>query len=82
MDKIAAISDVRAHLPEIVTMLGKKKRLRYVITRGGKPSAVLLSPEELETLEILADKKLMLSLLKAEKDERAGHLVQYEDIFK
>lgn len=82
MDKIAAISDVRAHLPGIVASLERKKRLHYVITRGGKPSAVLVSPEELETLEILADKKLMLSLLKAEEDERAGRLVEYEDIFK
>jgi len=82
MDKIAAISDVRARLPEIVSSLEKKKRLRYVITRGGKPAAVILSPEELETLEVLADKSLMLSLLKAEDDERAGKLVQHEDIFK
>jgi hypothetical protein len=36
----------------------------------------------LETLEILADKKLMLSLLKAEEDERAKRLVTHEDIFK
>jgi len=82
MDKIAAISDVRAHLPSIVSHISKKKRHRCVITKGGKPSAVIVSPEELETLEILADKKLMLSLLKAETDERAGRLVQYEDIFK
>ena len=45
-------------------------------------SAVLLSPEELETLEVLADKKLMLSLLKAEDDVRAQRLVEHEDIFK
>lgn len=82
MDHIAPISHVRAHLPEIITFLGKHKRARYVVTRQGKPAAVLLSPEELETLEVLADKKLMLSLLKAEKDERAGRLVKHEDIFK
>jgi len=82
MDKISSISDVRANLPQIVMSLSKKKRLRYIITRGGKPSAVLLSPEELETLDVLADKQLMLSLLKAEADERAGELVKYADIFK
>lgn len=54
---------------------------RVIITRNGAASAVLLSPEELETLEILADKKLMLSLLKAEKDELAQWLVTHEDIF-
>jgi len=82
MDRIAAISDARAHLPALVGLLEKKKRQRVVITRGGHASAVLISPEELETLEILADKKIMFSLLKAEEDARAGHLLRYEDIFK
>ncbi len=82
MDKIAPVSYVRAHLPEMVAALGRKKRDRIVITRNGVASAVLVSPEELETLEVLADKKLMLSLLKAEDDERARRLVDHEDIFR
>jgi len=52
------------------------------MTRNKADSSVLLSPEELETLEILADKKLMRSLLKAEEDERTQRLVEHEDIFK
>lgn len=82
MNRIVPVSYVRAHLPEMVAAIGKKKRDRIVITRNGTASAVLVSPEELETLEILADKKLMLSLLKAEADERAQRLVQHEEIFK
>jgi len=82
MTKIVPISYVRAHLPEMVATIGKQKRGRIIITRNGTASAVLVSPEELETLEIVADKKLMLSLLKAEKDERAQRLVEHEDIFK
>ncbi|MBI4676776.1 MAG: type II toxin-antitoxin system Phd/YefM family antitoxin [Elusimicrobia bacterium] len=82
MDRIVPVSYVRAHLPEMVAAIGKKKRDRIVITRNGTASAVLVSPEELETLEVLADKKLMLSLLKAEGDERAERLVEHEDIFK
>ena len=65
-----------------VASLGKKKCGRVIITWNGAASAVLVSPEELETLEILADKKLMLSLLKAEEDERAQRLVTHEGIFK
>lgn len=61
MTKVASVSYVRAHLPEMVASLRKKKRGRVIITRNGAATAVLLSPEELETLEILADKKLMLS---------------------
>jgi PHD/YefM family antitoxin component YafN of YafNO toxin-antitoxin module len=82
MNRIVPVSYVRAHLPEMVAAIGKKKRDRIVITRNGTASAVLVSPEELETLEILADKKLMLSLLKAEADEHAERLVEHEDIFK
>lgn len=82
MTKIAPVSYVRAHLPQMVAALGKKKRDRVIITRNGTPSAVLISPEELETLEVLADKKLMLSLLKAEDDAKANRLVEHEDIFK
>ena len=82
MDRIAAISVARANLPSFVSLLGKKRRQRFIITRGGKPAAVLISPEELETLEVLADKKLMLSLLRAEDDARAGRLVTYEEIFR
>jgi len=82
MNKIAPISQVRAHLPEIIAALGRSKRGRVVITRNGVAAAVLLSPEELETLEVLADKRLMLSLLKSEEDERAGRLVQHEEIFR
>ena len=82
MPKIASVSYVRAHLPAMLASLRRKKRGRVIITRNGTASAVLLSPEELETLEILADKKLMLSLLKAEEDERAQRLVEHEDIFK
>jgi PHD/YefM family antitoxin component YafN of YafNO toxin-antitoxin module len=82
MTRIVPVSYVRAHLPAMIAAIGKKKRDRIVITRNGSASAVLVSPEELETLEILADKKLMLSLLKAEEDERADRLVEHEDIFK
>ena len=82
MDKIAPISEVRSHLPAMVSLMGKKKRQRIIITRGGHAAAVLISVEELETLEVLADKKLMASLLKAEEEVREGHMVTYDDVFK
>ena len=82
MDKIASISHVRAHLPELISGLKKNRRNRVIITRNGSAAAVLLSPEELETLEILADRELMLSILKAEDEIRAGKLVKHEDVFR
>ncbi len=82
MDTIASLSYVRNHLPGLVMSLGKKKRRRVVITRYGSASAVLMSPEEVETLEIMADRNLLTSLLKAEEDERAGRLLRHEELFK
>ena len=52
---------------------------RHTEQDWGTASAVLVSPEELETLEVLADKELMRSLLRAEKDERVGRLVCLEN---
>lgn len=82
MDKIASISYVRAHLPEIVSSLRKRRRDRVVVTRNGAAAAVILSPEELETLEVLADRELMLSILKAEGEAAAGRIVKHEDVFR
>ena len=82
MNKIMPISEVRSNLPKIVGKLMKSNRDHYIITRSGKPAAVIISSAELETLEILSDKKLMLSLLRAESEERANKLVMEEEIFK
>ena len=45
-------------------------------------SVISLVGVSLLTLGNLFNKKLMLSLLKAEEDERAQRLVEHEDIFK
>ena len=82
MTRIASVSYERAHLPKIMALLKKNKRGRVIIRRNGAASAMLLAPEEFETLEILADKKFMLSLLKAEAAEQAKRLGEHEDVFK
>jgi hypothetical protein len=40
-----------------------------------------MSPEEYETLEVLADSDLVKSLIRAEEDVRHGRLVRHEDVF-
>ena len=80
MEKIAPLSEVRSNLSEIVSKVaGTYKRL--VVTRNGKPAAVIISPEELETLEIMADAGLVRSLNRAIEDMNAGRLVSHEDLF-
>ncbi len=80
MDKIGPISEVRAHLPEVIDQV-RKTRKRFIITRQGKPVAVMISPEELETLEIMADADLMRSLIRAESDVKTGRLYTQKDVF-
>ena len=53
MDTIA-ISDLRANLPNLVSEVGEKLK-RLIITVSGKPKAVLLSLDELESLEETAE---------------------------
>ncbi len=82
MDKISPISEVRSHLPGLVKSLGKHPRNRIIVTKSGRPAAVLLSPEELESLEVMADKDLLLSILRAEEDAQKGRLLRHDELFR
>ena len=81
MDYIMPISEVRAVLPELIKKISYMGK-HLIITRNGKPEAVMLSPEELETLEIKADQKLLQSILRAEEDIKKGNLYSHKDVFK
>jgi len=81
MDYIMPISEVRGKLPELIKKISHRGK-HLIITRNGKPEAVMLSPEELETLEVKADQKLLQSILRAEEDIAKGNLYSHEDIFK
>lgn len=81
MDYILPISEARARLPELVRKISGLGK-HFIITRNGKPQAIILSPEELETLEIKADRKLIQSLLRAEEDIKAGRIYSHQDVFK
>lgn len=54
----------------------------YVITRQGRPSAVVVGYDEyeslLETLNILSDPETMADLAEAEADMAAGNLVNLD----
>lgn len=56
-----------------------------IITRNGKPEAVLMSYEEyeswLETLEITQDPELMAGIRQAKADIKAGRLYTKEEVF-
>lgn len=80
MDKVIGVVDVRSNLKRILDEIARGAR--YIITSRSKPKAALVSIEELETLEIMADKELMKEILEAKEDIRAGRYTTFEDYFK
>ena len=69
------LADVKNRLSEVVERL-EREHGRVVITKHGRPAAVVLSIEDLEgleeTLEILSDKPLMRRLRKSQVEVEAG----------
>ncbi len=83
MTNVVAISDARANLPELVNKVNKNLQ-RIVITVNGQPKAVLLSEEELESLEetaeILAIPGALKSIKKGEGQIKKGQVVTLSDL--
>lgn len=69
------LADVKNRLSEVVERL-EREHGRVVITKHGRPAAVVLSIEDLEgleeTLEILSDPRLMRRIRKATSEIDAG----------
>jgi antitoxin YefM len=54
MDKTLPLANVKAHLSEIIDQV-ESAHDRVILTRNGRPAAVILSPDDLETLEETLD---------------------------
>ncbi|WP_454062593.1 type II toxin-antitoxin system Phd/YefM family antitoxin [Candidatus Nitrospira salsa] len=69
MGKTLPISEVKARLPELVTGVLEREE-EVVVTRNGKPAAVLINYAEYErvreTIDILSDSDLMRQLRKSQ----------------
>ena len=77
------LTELRPKLPKVMDRVSKYFD-RYVITRHGKPEAVILSEEDyeslLETLDILSDQKLVKDIKKAETELRKGKGIPWEKV--
>lgn len=69
------LADVKNRLSEVVERL-EREHGRVVITKHGRPAAVVLSLDDLEgleeTLEILSDRHLMRRIREGEADVQSG----------
>ena len=85
MAKTLPISEVKARLPELVTGVEQREE-EVVVTRNGKPAAVLVNYAEFErlkeTLDVLSDPGLKRQI----EESRAfyasgGKGLSFEDVF-
>lgn len=78
MNNPVSISDARANLPKLVDKVNKNLD-RVTITVNGQPKAVLMSAEELESLEetaeVLAIPDIKKDLEKSRKQFKKGEFV-------
>jgi len=80
MDKVIGVVETRSQLPKLLKRVANGER--FIIAQRSKARAVLLSPEEVETLEVMADKALLRELIEAKADIKAGRYRKYEEYFK
>jgi antitoxin YefM len=71
------LGEVKTRLSELVDRI-EREHGRVVITKHGRPAAVLLSIDDLEsleeTLEIMSDPDLMARIREARKESATGEL--------
>ncbi|MGQ0547308.1 MAG: type II toxin-antitoxin system Phd/YefM family antitoxin [Betaproteobacteria bacterium] len=85
MAKILPISEVKARLPELVSGVAEREE-EIVVTRNGKPAAMLVSYTEYErlkaTLDVLSDPGLMRQIRESEAEIAAGKKgLSFEEVF-
>ena len=74
-----SLRNVRDRFSEFVDRVDREHE-RIVVTRNGRPAAVLISPDDLasleETLELLGDQDAIKELVEAEAAVSAGDVVR------
>ena len=85
MAKVLPISEVKARLPELVRGVEDREE-EVVVTRKGKPAAVLVSHAEYErlkeTIDVLSDPDLMRQIKLSRQFYASGRRgLSFEDVF-
>jgi antitoxin YefM len=81
MEETLPLTEAKARLSELADRV-EREHARVVVTRNGRPSMTLISPDDLasleETLDILSDKELVASLRRSRQEAAEGKLVSLE----
>jgi prevent-host-death family protein len=82
MTDVLPFSEVKAHPSELADRV-EVQHERIMVTRNGRPSFVLMSPDDLEsleeTLDIVRDDDLMKSLRKSRVEAASGKRLKLKD---
>ena len=83
MSETLPLAEIKAHLSEIVDRV-EREHERAVLTRNGRPAAVIMSPEDLaaleDTLELLSDPVALEEIRAARDDIARGRVVSAEEL--
>ena len=78
MSETVPFSEAKSHLSDLADRV-EREHERVLVTRNGRPSFVLISPDDLdsleETLDITRDKELLTSIKKSRRESAAGRAV-------
>lgn len=82
MSDTVPFSDAKSHLSELADRV-EHDHDRILVTRNGRPSFVLISPDDLEsleeTLDIVRDTELMASIDRSRAEAARGERVRLRD---
>ena len=83
MARTIPFSQARSRLTALFDEV-ERQHEHVVVTRTGRPAAVLMSLDEYEalqeTLEVLADPRAMEDIKRSEADVRAGRVYSWDDV--
>ncbi|HET7049699.1 MAG TPA: type II toxin-antitoxin system Phd/YefM family antitoxin [Solirubrobacteraceae bacterium] len=75
MAETMPLAEVKARFSEVVDRV-ERQQDRVVVTRNGKPAAVLISPEDLESLEetlaVMTDRSIAAQIRDSQRTVAAG----------
>jgi len=81
MSETLPLAEIKAHLSEIVDRI-EREHERIVLTRHGRPAAVLMSPADLaameDTLELLSDPAALQEIRAGRDEVEKGQTVSAE----
>jgi prevent-host-death family protein len=86
MTKTLSLSEVKTRLPELVAGVQDREEVVVVVTKNGRPAAILINVDEYarlkETLDVLSDPVLMKQISRSQtfyKSKKKG--LSFEDVF-